>query len=309
MDKFRNIVLTVLFAAIFLSACSQPAIPADQGADRMTISVSILPQKYFVERIAGDLADVNVMVGPGDSPHSYEPKASQMTALSNSDLYFSIGVEFEHAWMDRISSANPDMAIVDLAQEIALLPAVEHHHEGEETDHDDEDLDHEEDEHADEMDPHVWTSPANGAVMARMIADTLIELDPDHADTYRQNLDVFLADISNLQSEINTAFEGLTTRKFMVFHPAWGYFAQEFSLEQIPVEVAGSEPSAADLTGLLSEAKAENITAIFAQPEFSTRSADYIASEIGGRVILISPLAEDWLENLRLVAKTFAEEL
>ncbi len=316
MNKLHNIIFTVLFVAIFLSACSQPAAPAGQSADRMTVSVSILPQKYFVERIAGDLAEVNVMVGPGDSPHSYEPKASQMTALSKSDLYFSIGVEFEHAWMDRISSANPDMTIIDLAQEIALLPAVEHHHEGEELDHDDEDadhndedLDHEEDEHEDEMDPHVWTSPANGAVLARTIADALIESDPEHTDTYRQNLEVLLKDITQLQSEINTAFEDLTTRKFMVFHPAWGYFAQEFGLEQIPVEVAGSEPSAAELTGLLSEAKDENITVIFAQPEFSTRSADYIASEIGGRVILISPLAEDWLNNLRMVAQTFAEEL
>jgi len=307
MNKLTQPFIFLVFISLVLSACAGPA--ATSNADGLTVSVSILPQKYFIERIGGDFVQVNVMVGPGDSPHSYEPKPSQMTALSDSEVYFSIGVEFEHAWMDRISSANPEMLIVDLSQGLELLPAIAHEHDEEDLDHDEEEADHEESEHGEEIDPHIWTSPANGAAMAQMIADTLIALDPNHADAYRLNLEEFLADITQLQSEIIATFEGLDSRKFMVFHPAWGYFAQEFGLQQIPVEVAGSEPSAAELTALLSEAKEEDITVIFAQPEFSTRSADTIASEIGGKVILISPLAENWMENLRLVARTFTEVL
>ena len=300
MNKRTQPFIFLVLVSLLFSACAGPSAPS--GTDRLTVSVSVLPQKYFVERIGGDLVDVNVMVGPGDSPHSYEPKASQMTALSDSAVYFSIGVEFEHAWLNRIAGANPEMLIVDLTQGLKLLPAIAH------DDEDVVDADAEAD-HEEEMDPHVWTSPANGAAMAQTIADTLAELDPQHAETYRANLEVFLADIGQLQSEIDAALEKLDSRQFMVFHPAWGYFAQEFGLQQIPIEAAGSEPSAAELVSLIAEAKAENITVIFAQPEFSTRSADYIASEIGGKVILISPLAEDWLDNLRLVAETFAEEL
>jgi len=302
MRKISKIFVPILIIAIFISGCSPQAAPATQNEDGLTVSVSILPQKYFIERIGGDQVRVNVMVGPGDSPHDYEPKPSQMTSLSESDVYFSIGVEFEDAWMDRIRSANPQMQVVNLAQEINLIPMEAHVH------HDEEHAD-EEDDHAEEMDPHIWTSPANGALIAEKIAENLIALDPPYATTYQENLDALLADISKLQADINTALADVDARNFMVFHPAWGYFAQEFDLQQIPVEVAGSEPSASELAQLIKEAEEENISVIFAQPEFSTRSAEYIASEIDGKVILVSPLAEDWLDNMRTVAQTFAEEL
>lgn len=237
------------------------------------------------------------MVGPGESPHSYEPKARQMTALSKSVVYFKIGMEFEDAWMERITSANPDMLIVDLSDNITRIPANDGSHDGEEH-HDIE-----------EMDPHIWTSPAISSDIAKEIYSTLLEIDPQHMDDYRANLDELLGDVDQLQEEISTSLSGIETDKFIVFHPGWGYFAREFGLEQIPIEIGGSEPSASELARLIDTAKKENIRVIFAQPEFSTQSADYIASEIGGRVILISPLAENWLENLRQVAATFSEVL
>jgi len=95
----------------------------------------------------------------------------------------------------------------------------------------------------------------------------------------------------------------------MVFHPAWGYFGDDFELEMIPIEVGGQEPSAAELADLMATAEAEDIQVIFAQPEFSTRDAETIADEIGGEVLLISPLAPDWLANMRHVASAFAEAL
>lgn len=294
MPNYKTSILLTLILLLTLSACTQPVKEKESNAD-LIVSVSILPQKYFVERIGGEHVSVNVMVGPGDSPHSYEPKASQMTALSDSDIYFQISVEFEDAWMERITAANPSMPIVDVSADITKSAIEAYAHND-----DDKEL---------ILDPHVWTSPANGALIANAVAKTLIELDPQHADIYQANLISLLDDIETLQADIAASLEKLENGKFMVFHPSWGFFAQEFGLEQIAIEIGGSEPSARELAGILEKARSEHIHVIFAQPEFSTGSAEYIASEIDGKVILISPLAEDWLENLRLVANTFAEEL
>ena len=297
MTKVEKIIL-LLGCALLITSCSQAGNKRSASAE-MIVSVSVLPQKYFVESIGGDHVQVNVMVGPGDSPHSYEPKASQMTALSNSRVYFKIGVEFEEAWMPRIKAANSDMQIVDVSQNISRLEMASHEH----TDSDD----HEEEAHA--IDPHIWTSPQNGIQIANTITDSLISLDAEHADEYRSNRDALIANILSLQDDIKEEFSGLENRSILVFHPAWGYFAHEFELQQIPIEVEGSEPSPRELTEVIEKAKDLNIHVIFAQPEFSTRTAENIATEINGKVLLISPLAENWLENLRQVATIFSEEL
>jgi zinc transport system substrate-binding protein len=240
------------------------------------------------------------MVGPGESPHSYEPKPEQMRALSDSTLYFLTGVEFEAAWMDRLAGTNPDMRLVDLSADIEKITLASHGH-GEE----------DEDEHEDEdgLDPHVWTSPELVKGMAAIIARELAELNPRRADYYNTNLAEFTRDIEDLQVDIRTSLEPLESRKFMVFHPAWGYFANEFGLEQVAIEAGGTEPSASQLAALLDEAREEDITVVFVQPEFSTRSAVTIAREIGGMVVLISPLEEDWLANLARIAQSLAENL
>ncbi len=254
----------------------------------LQVTVSILPQKYFVERIGGQYVVPTVMVLPGESPATYEPKPEQLTALSEAKAYFRIGVVFENAWMDRFAAVNDNMLIVD-TREGANLRSWEGA--------------------PDKIDPHIWLSPVEVKVLARTIKDTLTELDPEHADTFQANLDSFIADIDALDADIRQTLEGVTDRKFMVFHPAWGYFARDYELEMIPIEVGGQEPSAAELAALMSRAQEENIRFVFAQPEFSTKEAETIAQEIGGEVLLISPLNPDWLTNLRYVADTFAQVL
>ena len=289
------------------SGSEEEVVSSDEQAsdEPVNVTVSIVPEKYFIERVGGEHVNVNVMVGPGDSPHTYEPKAEQMTALSNAAVYFSIGVDFESAWMERIAAANSDMQIIDLSAALDKIPMSSgHHHEGEETE---ESADSTEEES--NIDPHVWTSPENVSAMAETIYQTLAEVDPQNEADYQANLDAFQADISSLEDEINASLEGIASNSFIVFHPAWGYFARDFGLEQIAIEIEGSEPSAQELAGIIDEAKEENIQVVFGQPEFSTKTADYIAEEINGQVILISPLAEDWLENLRGVGTTFGEVL
>lgn len=291
--------IPLVLVALLLAACGQQqatppvpdtptAEPEAMSAAPMQVMVSILPQKYFVERVGGDRVQVAVMVEPGASPATYEPKPDQMTALSQAQAYFSIGVPFEKAWLERIQAANPALQLVDTTAGIERRPM------GANTEN---------------LDPHVWLSPALVKIQAQAIAATLSALDPSYATAYQSRLDAFAADIDALDAGIRTTLDGVSQRKFMVFHPAWGYFAHDYDLEQIAVEVGGQEPSAAELAALIERAEAEQISVIFAQPEFSTQAAETIAGQIGGEVILIDPLNPDWLGNMQTVADTFARVL
>jgi zinc transport system substrate-binding protein len=283
-------------------AQAPPDTSGEESSPVMDVTVSILPQKYFVERIGGDHVEVNVMVEPGASPATYEPKAGQLISLSASSAYFAIGVPFENAWLDKIASANTDMLMVDTVKGIERMSMTGSfdHEEGEK---------HETGGESDSPDPHIWLSPSLVKIQANNIYDALVSLDPSNQEDYRANLDSFLNDIDQLDADIRATLAGTESRKFIVFHPAWGYFARDYDLEMVPIEVGGQEPSAAELADLVTLAKEEQIQVIFAQPEFSTRDAETIADEIGGKVLLISPLAPDWLENLQSVSKTFAEVL
>jgi len=289
------ISLLALLILIAVSACASGLTDSNEG--RFSVTVSVLPEKYFVERIGGELVSVNVMVGPGDSPHTYEPKPEQMAALSRSVIYFSIGVEFEGAWMDKIASANPKMRIVNLSDGIRKIQVAESINSIPQSDG------------QGEPDPHVWTSPALVKDMAQKIFEEISNLDPNNRMIYQSNLDNFLFDIDQLEKDIHASLDGLKEKRFLVFHPSWGYFAEEFGFEEIAIEIGGTEPSASELAAIIDIGKKEQIRVVFAQPEFSTQIAEYIANEIGGEVVLISPLAENWLENLRQVSQTFSKLL
>ena len=261
--------------------------------------MSIVPQEYFVKRIGGEHVTVNVMVQPGASPATYEPKPEQLKALSRADAYVGIGVPFESAWIERIAGANRQMLIVDTTQGIARVPMVAGVHE----------VKGERGGGGRSPDPHIWLSPRLVKIQAKTIRDALAKLDPKHEEEYQANLESFLRDIDELDAAIQEALAGLPSRKFVVFHPAWGYFSRDYDLEMIPIEIGGTEPSARELAELIALARQEAIKVIFAQPEFRIRDAETIAKEIDGAVVLISPLAPDWLDNLNKVARTFADVL
>lgn len=286
----------MLVAAFVLTACAPAATPTPAGpaaapataaaAGPLNVTVSILPQKYFVERVGGELVKVNVMVAPGASPATYEPKPEQMAALAQADAYVSIGVPFEKAWLEKFQAANANMKMVDTTQGIERKATPDGG-----------------------FDPHIWLAPSLVQIQAQTIYEALVELDGTHKDTYKANLDAFLADIEKLNQEIRAALAPATAKKFIVFHPAWGYFARDYGLEQVPIEVGGQEPSVQELAKLIELAKKENIKVVFVQPEFSQEEAKTIAQEIGGRVVPIDALNPDWLTNLKAVAQAFAEVL
>ncbi len=300
VNWFYVVMVTICVGFLPLSGCSQRPTPKSI-AQKLQLVVSILPQKYFVERIGGEYVSVEVMVEPGASPATYEPKPQQLRKLSKADAYVSIGVPFENAWMNRITAANREMLIVDTTQDIERMPMAAHIH--------DEDKKKSHTDKSENPDPHIWLSPPLVKLQAGTIYKALVQLTPEQADIYQANLESFLADIEAVDAELRQSLAALEQRKFMVFHPAWGYFARDYELEMMPIEVGGTEPSATELATLIAEAKKEKIKVIFAQPEFSTRDAETIAQEIGGEVLLLDPLAPDWLENLRYVSQTLAKVL
>jgi zinc transport system substrate-binding protein len=271
------------------------------------VFVSVLPQKYFVEKIGGGAVDVEVMVQPGASPATYEPKPSQMRKLAGSAAYFAIGVPFEEAWLDRIAGVNPNMAIVHTSEGIKRLSMATHQHdeEREETGHQEK---RSHNEH-DGLDPHIWLAPALVKKQVVVIRDTLARLYPGRAAEFSKNHDAFITEIDRLDGELRLILEEKRGMQFMVFHPSWGYFAEEYGLEQVAIELEGKAPKPSQLSELIRHAKKENITVIFAQPQFSIKSAALIAREIGGEVILADPLAENWLQNMTAVAEKFRKAI
>jgi len=314
-ERVHGTAIALMLAVGAIAGCGGSTTPptaeetetvevAEVNDGAIDVTVSILPQKYFVEKIGGGNVNVNVMVPPGASPATYEPKPQQLKDLSDAEAYVSIGIHFEKPWMPRIESANPQMLVIDSATGIEKLPLEDHHHHEGEGAHD-----HAHDHGGDTLDPHIWLSPQRAKQQAQNIYEGLVKVDPENQEAYRQNLDQLLAEIDQVDAQIRANLEGISDRKFMVFHPSWGYFADDYNLEQEAIEVGGQEPSASELADLIAEAKAENIKVIFAQPEFNTKSVQTIAQEIGGEVILVTPLAPNWSENLLEVSEKFAEAL
>ncbi|OEU74225.1 MAG: hypothetical protein BA864_03745 [Desulfuromonadales bacterium C00003093] len=289
-------LLIVSLCLLFLGASNLNSESHRDNADKIQVVVSILPQAYFVERVGGERVDVSVMVAPGHSPATYEPGPRQMVKLNRAKLYFRIGAPFENVWIERISKANPGLNVIDTRHGIELLPMKTYHHGIQKSVF----------RHGRDLkDPHIWLSLRLVKVQAKNICNALIETDPAYRAYYHENLAMFHRDIDKLDREITKTLKDLRTRKFIVFHPAWGYFARDYGLEQIPIEVEGKEPNAGALSDLIGYAKQEGIKVVFVQAQFSTRNAGTVAQAIGGQIVRIDPLARDYLKNMRRIVETF----
>ena len=306
------------------------------AADKLPVFVSIVPQKYFVQQIGKNLVDVHTKVQPGASPATYEPKPKQMADLSKTNIYFAIGVPFENAWLGKVAAANPKLRVVHTDHGIEKLAMEAHHHhddghaeEHRDTDQHEADHDHEKSEHQREaeheyhgeeehdkdhhehtgLDPHIWLSPPLVKIQARTILAALQEVDPEHRSVYEANFKAFTAQIDQLDADLKKTFAGKTGLQFMVFHPAWGYFAHAYELKQVPIEIEGKDPKPAQLKELIRHSRENGIKVVFVQPQFSTKSAALVAREIDGQVAFADPLAENWMANLRQVADKFQAAL
>ena len=293
-------------------------VPTIGATEPLRVFASVIPIQAFVEKIGGEHVDARVMVRPGFNPHTYDPTPKQIAALAGAALYVRTGVPFEKAWMERIQSANPTMPVLDARDGIALreMDAHDHDDHGQDakhqakTSHDHGHDAHESDHHGHaEQDPHVWVSPPLVRHMIGRIRDKLSELAPAHAETFARNHDAFAAELEALDRELRTQLDPLTNRQFLVFHPAWGYFADSYRLTQVSIEREGKEPGARGLAALIEQAKKDQIRVVFVQPQFDQRQAHQVAQAIDGGVIAVDPLAANYVDNLRHVGQQFAAAL
>ena len=292
---FTAILLVIVFLLPNASCSTE-----NENGGQIGVVVTILPQKEFVKQVAEDKVDITVMVQPGASPHTYEPTPSQMMAVAQADLYLKVGsgVEFELAWMDKLISQNKDMLVVDCSDGIQLIEmSANHEHEEESHEYDN---DHESDEHHhhEGMDPHIWMSPSNAMMMVENTCEGLIKIDPDNRAFYESNRDDYLNRLTQVDRELEKGLGEVTNRVFMVYHPAFGYLARTYGLTMLPIEAEGKEPTAAGLAKLIDQAREHDIKVIFAEPQFDPKKAKAIAEEIGGKVVTIDPLAEEYVENI-----------
>lgn len=295
------------------------AMAGEQSADTtqqtdqkpvLTAFASVVPLVTFVEAIGGERVRVLPMVLPGQSPATYDPSPRQVSELSEAAVYFRVGVPFEQAWMKRIQAANPAMVVVDLREGLPLRTLEAHDHDHAHEHHHDDDHHHkhqqEDDHQAEAKDPHIWTSPELVRRMAVQIRDTLTRLDPEGAADYAANQAAFDAELVALDQWLSERLSDLENRRFLVYHPAWGYFADAYGLTQVTIEYEGKEPGARQLAALIDQAKGEGTRVVFVQPEFNQRAATQVAQAIDGRVEKLNPLAPNYMENLRQVADIIA---
>jgi|WetSurMetagenome_2_1015567.scaffolds.fasta_scaffold112579_2 zinc transport system substrate-binding protein len=284
MRKFTLIILALLS----LNAFAVETKKVEKGK-KPVISVSILPQKFFVEQIAGDFFDVNVILPPGSSPEDYEPTPRQIMDVSNSKIFFYVGhLGFEKSWLNRIVEVAPSVIYISCSKKIDLLREGSEHDSGEPVP----------DSQTQGTDPHIWTSPENVKIISRTICSQLSASYPDQKVNFEKNLKLFISKIDTLDNHIRRILTDSLKTSFMIFHPALGYFARDYHLVQHSIEFDGKSPSTAHMKQMVDIAKSEKINTIFIQSQFEIAKAEAIAKEIGAKIVPIDNLAENWLSEM-----------
>ncbi|MCC5830976.1 MAG: zinc ABC transporter substrate-binding protein [Phycisphaeraceae bacterium] len=299
---FRSPVLFLMACLVMTAAlvgCDRAA-GLDDG--KLQVAVSIAPQKWLAEQLLGEHGRVIVVIPPNADAHTYSPSDAEVSRLMRSRLFFTIGMPFEEQgpWRGGRAAARYGLEVVNTTTGISFL----------EMDHEcDHDHDHEHHHHHHDhggLDPHVWLSPRLLKIQASNMAEALIEAAPDLAEDINQNLEAVHARLDELDAELTRILEPYRGRMFLVYHPAWGYLAHDYGLNQMAIEISGQTPSEGQLTGLLRLAREAQTRVVFVQPQISDVTAEAIAGQLGGRVEVIDPLAENLYDNLIDVAERIA---
>ena len=291
------ICLALAFCLIFITGCSTGGAagkPAESPkatsetaakASKKLVAVTIVPEETFVKAVCGDLADIVVMVPPGSSPETYEPTPQDMKRFSDASLYFTIGVPIEKA---SVLPKAGNIKVVSLQNEVASAYPDRKFEGG-------------------DRDAHIWLSPKRVKVMIKAIAKNMSELDRANEAVYNKNADAYIKQLDELDSDIKSALAGVKSKKFIIFHPAFGYLADDYGLTMYALEEEGKEATVKHLQDMIDFAKRENIKVVFYQEEIDSSQSKAFAEEIGGKMMQLSPLAADYINNLKAMTKLMAE--
>ncbi|MCQ2123647.1 MAG: zinc ABC transporter substrate-binding protein [Fibrobacter sp.] len=275
------------------------------SAAKLTVAVTLQPYANVVSEIGGDQLEVVTLLPPGADPHTFEPKPSTLKDFAKASVYFSDGSGMDEAWLPRFKGVNKNVQIVSLSKDINWMEEDEHHHHEVESAaiHAGEKSVAEHDDHDDgeELDPHLWTSPLQMMQVARNVYEALVKLDSANAGLYIERWVKLTARLKKLDAELRTSIAKLPqqARTFIVFHPSYGYFARDYGMTQLTVEVNGKEPKPRDLLNLAKTGKANNVHIVFVQPQFSKRAATTIARELDAVILDTDPLSFEYEKNIR----------
>ena len=305
---YQNIKAALLGLGAFcslglLNACRESNTgnegPSSEN-EQLRVMVSVPPLADLIRKVGGQEIHIDILVDKGQDPHTFSPSPVQMKALGKADILFTVDMPFEKTLIDKISDTNTGITVVDASAGIEKL-GLEHHEEEEgETGGDHEGHDH-------DSDPHVWLAPYSIKVQLENIKNALAIAAPGKADFFAGNLEAAQVQLARAHEQITGKLKPFAGKQFFVFHPAFGYFANEYGLEQVAIEVGGHNPTPKELIGFLTVAKEAGIKVIFIQPQFDPRSAEVIAKELGAKVINLDPLAPDVIKSLHAIADAIVE--
>ena len=291
MKEFK-VLISALFVLI-LMACG------DKRADERIVSVTIEPQRYFAEKIAGDKFKINCVVPAGQSPETYDPTPQQMVQVGKSQGYLRIGsIGFEQAWMDNIRNNNPGLKVFDLSEGIDLLKSPE----------EEEEHDHHHHHHPGGVDPHTWSSISGAKVIAKNTLDAFVSLDPENKEYYQANYEQLTKEIGETEKTVSGLLHSLDNKTFIIYHPALTYYARAYGIDQVAIEQDGKEPSAKRLARLIEQARRDSIRVVFYQSQFPASTVEVIAEDIGAQSVRIDPLAEDVVGNISYITDLITAE-
>lgn len=288
--------LFILLLSIIIVGCTddkQDKNGKSEGdsADKPVIAVSIVPQKAWVEAVVGDFAQVVVMIPPGKNPANYSPSPKELQQFSDAFVYFGIGVPTEKVnVLSKAKDINSEMTIVHLEKVVAKRYPERQFESG-------------------MRDQHIWLSPKRAQIMVQEIADVLSEKYPNDKEQFQKNANIYIEKIVDVDQKIKTILSELDIKKFIVYHPAFGYFADEYGLEMIALEENGKQATPQRRQEIVDIAKKEGIRVIFYQAEIDSSQSKATAEEIKGKTVQIVPLAPNYVENLSLMAQTFKDAL
>ncbi|PKM83177.1 MAG: ABC transporter substrate-binding protein [Firmicutes bacterium HGW-Firmicutes-13] len=270
-----------LFLTVVFYGCSNPA---NNSVDKLMVAVSIVPQETFIKAVGGDLVEAAAMIPPGYSPENYSPTPQELEKFSSAALYFTIGLPSEEAnILPKARDINKDIKIISLADEAAKVYPERELAPG-------------------KRDPHIWLSPKRVKIMVEVMARELAAVDYKNKEVYEKNAQDYIEKLDELDRQLKESFSSLENRTFIIYHPAFGYFSDDYGLNMLALEKDGKEATARELQEIIDTAKKENIKVIFYQEEVDGKQSRALAEEIGGKTEQLAPLAPDYIENLEKMA-------
>jgi len=284
------VIIILLISTIVLGYLAQQKNSSKTESGKIGVVVSLGPEVEWVKAVGGSKVDVTLMVPEGSDPHTYEPLPNQLSQVSNAQIYVMMGssVEFENNYMDKIRESSPNMLVINASEGVNLIPnSAENESET--------------------LDPHVWADPKNAKLMVNNVYNGLVAVDPTDKEYFKNNRDSYLQKLDELDKNTTKLLKDKNNTYILVLHPAFGYMAKDYNITEIGAMINDEEPSPQRIAMMIDTAKKYNITTVYSEPQYDPKFMQSIATQIGGNVVTVNDLDENYLENMENIALAFSK--